>query len=180
MHQPRRLTGLSRAIALASLAGAALAASFIATAAEVIPDLDWLELLPETERANAGQMAPLPGHDFLNEDPGQALPQEMSFTVNPTVAGRLVRVPGFVVPLELNDEGEVTEFFLVPYFGACIHMPPPPPNQIIHVTPPEPFRLPSLQVPYWVTGPINLGEKMTKVGASAYEIKATDIRRYQR
>ena len=46
--------------------------------------------------------------------------------------GAVVRIPGFVVPLD--DEAElVSEFLLVPYFGACIHVPPPPPNQIVHV-----------------------------------------------
>ncbi|MCW5966727.1 MAG: DUF3299 domain-containing protein, partial [Bryobacterales bacterium] len=45
---------------------------------------------------------------------------------------KLVRVPGFIVPLE-DSATEATEFLLVPYQGACIHVPPPPPNQIVHV-----------------------------------------------
>ncbi|MBI2319708.1 MAG: DUF3299 domain-containing protein, partial [Betaproteobacteria bacterium] len=46
--------------------------------------------------------------------------------------GARIRIPGFIVPLE-NSRGQITEFLLVPYFGACIHTPPPPSNQIIHV-----------------------------------------------
>jgi hypothetical protein len=46
--------------------------------------------------------------------------------------GGIVRVPGFVIPLEDNDR-EVSEFLLVPYPLACIHVPAPPPNQIVHV-----------------------------------------------
>jgi hypothetical protein len=45
---------------------------------------------------------------------------------------KLVSVPGFMVPLE-DDADQVTEFLLVPFAGACIHVPPPPPNQMIYV-----------------------------------------------
>jgi uncharacterized protein len=48
------------------------------------------------------------------------------------VDGKLVRIPGFIVPLEDYLE-EAAEFLLVPYYGACIHTPPPPPNQMVHV-----------------------------------------------
>ncbi len=46
--------------------------------------------------------------------------------------GKLVKVPGFAVPLE-DWASSVTEFLLVPYVGACIHTPPPPPNQLIYI-----------------------------------------------
>ena len=48
--------------------------------------------------------------------------------------GARVRIPGFIVPIETNEDKLVTEFFIVPYFGACLHMPPPPPNQIIYAS----------------------------------------------
>ena len=46
--------------------------------------------------------------------------------------GKLVKIPGYMVPLE-DDSEVVSEFLLVPYVGACIHTPPPPPNQIVQV-----------------------------------------------
>jgi hypothetical protein len=46
--------------------------------------------------------------------------------------GKVVKIPGFVVPLEDYEE-EAAEFLLVPYFGACVHTPPPPPNQLVYV-----------------------------------------------
>lgn len=46
--------------------------------------------------------------------------------------GTVVRVPGFVIPLEDNDQA-VSEFLLVPFPMACIHVPAPPPNLIVHV-----------------------------------------------
>ncbi len=50
--------------------------------------------------------------------------------------GDRVKLPGFVVPIEF-DLDEMREFLLVPYYGACIHVPPPPANQIVHVVLPE-------------------------------------------
>lgn len=47
--------------------------------------------------------------------------------------GQRVRIPGFVVPLDDATE-EGAEFLLVPYYGACVHTPPPPPNQMAFVT----------------------------------------------
>jgi hypothetical protein len=70
--------------------------------------------------------------------------------------GERVRMPGYLLPLEL-DGTRVTEFFLVPYVGACIHVPPPPPNQIVHVrmTDNESYQSEKLFEPVWVTGVIS-------------------------
>lgn len=149
-----------------------------AASAEKVINLDWLELLPENERANGVAAAPPPGHNFL-DDSGTAMSQEMSFAVNPAVNGALVKVPGFVVPLDLDAKGQVTEFFLVPYYGACIHYPPPPPNQIVYVIPPKPFKLPTLTTPYWVTGRLQTASKTSRVGAAAYTVTASSMEIYK-
>ncbi|WP_039989766.1 DUF3299 domain-containing protein [Paraglaciecola arctica] len=65
--------------------------------------------------------------------------------------GKLVKIPGFVVPLEGNNE-TTTEFLLVPYFGACIHVPPPPANQIVYVKFSEAVPIDNLYDAVWVTG----------------------------
>ncbi len=51
---------------------------------------------------------------------------------NADLDGEKIRLPGYLLPLEFADK-KVTEFLLVPWIGACIHTPPPPPNQIVHV-----------------------------------------------
>lgn len=51
---------------------------------------------------------------------------------NTELNGKNIRLPGYLLPLEFADK-KVTEFLLVPWIGACIHTPPPPPNQIVHV-----------------------------------------------
>ncbi|ELR63206.1 hypothetical protein C942_03995 [Photobacterium marinum] len=98
----------------------------LAQAGDVLK-LDWLDLIPEKERAQfTPNTMPLQNHD------GDAAKQSMIGGVRDELNGSKVKIPGFVIPLEGNDK-VVTEFLLVPYFGACIHVPPPPPNQIIYV-----------------------------------------------
>ncbi len=69
--------------------------------------------------------------------------------------GKRVRIPGYLLPLEVSAT-KVTEFLLVPYIGACIHVPPPPPNQIIYVKiiQNQSYQSNSLYDPVWVTGTI--------------------------
>ncbi|MFQ3172340.1 MAG: hypothetical protein ACI9DG_002381 [Oleispira sp.] len=91
---------------------------------------------------------------------------------------QLVRIPGFVVPLEFDDEQTITQFFLVPYFGACIHMPPPPPNQLIYVSYPEGLKLEALYDPFWVTGLLKTSLVENETAISAYAIDVNSIMPY--
>jgi hypothetical protein len=65
--------------------------------------------------------------------------------------GRNVRIAGYALPLEFTGKG-ITEFLLVPYVGACIHSPPPPPNQMVMVHLKQSFQMKELYAPVWVTG----------------------------
>ena len=71
--------------------------------------------------------------------------------------GQRVRIPGYLLPLEMSDT-KVKEFLLVPYIGACIHVPPPPQNQIVYVniTQKEGYRVEGLYEPVWVSGEISV------------------------
>jgi hypothetical protein len=89
-----------------------------------------------------------------------------------------VRIPGFVVPLEFDNEQTITQFFLVPYFGACIHMPPPPPNQLIYVSYPEGLKLDALYDPFWVTGLLKTSLIENETAISAYAIDVYSIMPY--
>jgi len=94
----------------------------------------------------------------------------VSTSVRAEFDNRPVRLPGYVVPLSYNDKQQVTEFFLVPYFGACIHVPPPPPNQIIYVSYPKGFTLPDLYTPFWVQGTMKIATKEHELGVSSYSM----------
>ena len=94
-----------------------------------------------------------------------------------SLAGQKVRLPGFVVTLE-GDEKSVREFLLVPYFGACIHVPPPPSNQVVHVFPAKPMAERLAMYPVWVSGTIKTGLVDTVLGSAGYRIDNAVVEEY--
>ena len=79
--------------------------------------------------------------------------KERQNLVNNGLAGKDVRIAGYLLPLEFSETGD-TDFLLVPYVGACVHVPPPPPNQIVFVRLAEKFIAKDLFTPVWVEGPL--------------------------
>ena len=110
---------------------------------------------------------------------GMAAQQVMDFSVNQALDGSNLKIPGFIVPLDVGKDGLVTEFFLVPYFGACIHVPPPPPNQIVYVRMNKGIALDSIYEAYWITGRMKVSRKATRLGASAYQLDASKVEIYK-
>ena len=98
--------------------------------------------------------------------------------VNPAIVGQVVRIPGFVVPLEDSKEG-LKEFLLVPYFGACIHSPPPPANQIVHVLPKTPAKGLRSMDTVWITGTLATVRTDSYMGAASYRIEAQNVAPYE-
>ena len=97
--------------------------------------------------------------------------------VNPRMDGATVRLPGYVVPLE-EVKGELQEFLVVPYFGACIHSPPPPANQIVHVAGARaPKGLRTMDA-VWVTGVLKAQRLDSVMGVSGYQIQGAQVERY--
>lgn len=159
----------------------------LATQAREARDLEWFDLLPEADRE---AMKKLPetmaelnreqlesGADELTDD--VKMPEVLSSTrVRGELEGEYVRIPGFLVPLEHTERGDPFRFFLVPYFGACIHSPPPPPNQIVHVT----FSggLPTdLYAPYNVVGELEIETTENELGLATYTIDADSISEFR-
>jgi uncharacterized protein len=97
---------------------------------------------------------------------------------NPRLVGQVVRIPGFVVPLEDTNDG-LKEFLLVPYFGACIHSPPPPANQIIHVLPKAPAKGFKSMDTVWISGRLTTPRTDSYMGVSGYRIEADAVTRYE-
>ena len=97
--------------------------------------------------------------------------------INPAVVGQTVRLPGYLVPLEETKDG-LKEFLLVPYFGACIHSPPPPANQIVHVLPKVPAKGLRSMDTVWVTGVLTGARTDSYMGMSGYRIEATQVAPY--
>ena len=105
--------------------------------------------------------------------------QALSSTkVNAELNGAKIRLPGFIVPLELDEPQTVTQFFLVPYFGACLHMPPPPPNQIILVNSPDGIQLQELYMPFWILGELSTSITENDMATAAYSLRMAGIEAY--
>ena len=92
--------------------------------------------------------------------------------------GRRVRIPGFVVPLDdAQDEG--AEFLLVPYYGACVHTPPPPPNQMAFVTMQggRPIKL-ALFDAVWMEGTLRIVNYDSPYGSVGFTIEGMSMAPY--
>ena len=159
-----------------------LACTLPALAAEV-RELQWAELVPE------GAPPPPPPqaiHDMsdlaaaLAAESGPAAAQQSpAAPVVEALDGQRVKLPGYLVPLELTDEGRVTEFLLVPYFGACIHVPPPPSNQIVHATSELGVRVDALYQPFWIEGPLKVEHASSELAEAGYRMRAEKIYLYE-
>lgn len=167
--------------ALLALVGAALL-PFAAAAAEP-RELPWEELMPKGWDPMAG-LKRSPGLGLLGDGDPRALElmRELreawdNAPTRPELDGQRIAITGYLVPLE-QSRGELREFLLVPYFGACIHTPPPPANQIIHVLPARPAKgLRTMEV-VTVKGPLKATRGDSAMGASGYRIDAAAVEVY--
>jgi hypothetical protein len=135
-------------------------------------EIDWLELMPPEDLAALEAMGEIDHSGFVINE---AL--SSSKTV-PTMDGAVGKIPGYVVPLSFDDRGRITEMFLVPYFGACIHMPPPPPNQIIHIRPGKPLAAGELWDAYWAIGTLRITPTENETAQAAYSMDLERLELY--
>jgi hypothetical protein len=151
-----------------------------------LPETDWLELMPEADQKALEQMPEI-DHDSpeaqgtFTEKGGmkqsKGLPAVMYSTKTvPAMNGRDIRIGGYPVPLEADAKGNSTLFFLVPYPGACIHVPPPPPNQLILVRYPKGLKLADIYTPLWVTGKVQVEKISNDLADAAYALDAQKVR----
>ena len=160
-------------------------AGSLPAAQDDVRELEWEDLMPE-------DWDPFSGLDALMSDDVQNLADDSaqaetlmnayreairSAPVVGELDGQQVRLPGFVVPLDFEDT-ETSEFLLVPYFGACIHVPPPPSNQIVYVKTVAGYPLEELFDPVWVTGEIRTQAHLNELGDAGYTMQATIIEPY--
>ena len=158
-------------------------------------EIDWVALMPEDylsallnrpEFLNdiADGSAADSVDDFaskqLEDEQAQRYQQALVSTrVIEAFDGKAIRIPGFIVPLEQNDEQKATAFFVVPYFGACLHMPPPPPNQILYVEYKEGIAVENLYDPYWFEGTVKIDNHESALGTSAYSLVLDSFALYE-
>ena len=146
-------------------------------------ELTWSEMIPPDAAPEVPDMAPM--HDLsqlgnLDPEAAPAAKQDLpNAPVVPALNGQHVRLPGYIVPLEVNEDGRTTDFLLVPYFGACIHVPPPPSNQIVHVTSKVGVKLEELYQPYWIEGAMQVKPSTSELADAGYQMDAQKIYVYE-
>ena len=147
-------------------------------------DLAWSEMIPPDAPAEVPNMKPM--HDLsqmsdaLAAESAPAAKQDLpNAPVVQSLDGQAIRLPGYIVPLEVNEEGRTTEFLLVPYFGACIHVPPPPSNQIVHVRSELGVKLEELYQPYWIEGALQVKASTSELADAGYQMDAQKIYVYE-
>ncbi len=142
--------------------------------------LYWEELLPEGELERldelyaAQQTMPghMPGGEMMGGVMGGVMGAQIgTFNVVDELDGKLVRIPGFVLPFEYGKSGKISEFLLVPYFGACIHTPPPPPNQMVYVKADKPADLGQQWNAIWAVGILRTQKHLNDLGDTAYTLE---------
>ena len=165
------------------------------TQADNYEEIDWVALMPEDDLSAllnrpeflndiADGSAADSVDDFaskqLEDEQAQRYQQALVSTrVIEAFDGKAIRIPGFIVPLEQNDEQKATAFFVVPYFGACLHMPPPPPNQILYVEYKEGIAVENLYDPYWFEGTVKIDNHESALGTSAYSLVLDSFALYE-
>ena len=151
--------------------------------------VEWQNLIPDEERqlfekyqtSNKASLGALQDR-FLktlqaaNDDAYQSALVSMN-TVS-ELNGRAVVISGFIVPIDFHDNQDPHSLFIVPYFGACIHFPPPPPNQMLFAQIQEGFSQFDLNQAYTLEGVIETGLFEDPMGTAAYILRVKSIRKY--
>ena len=179
---PDRSPGRPRAAADAAGGGAALKVA--GPTPVLVQELKWDDLVPANYRPDEiiakYSLAPLTDNDpraiKLYEELRAAL---QAAPVVKELDGKMVRLPGYVVPLE-SDGQRTSEFLLVPYVGACIHVPPPPANQTIYVIAEGAgAQVKQLFDAVWVTGKLEVRRARSELADAGYVLHASHVERYR-
>lgn len=132
----------------------------------------WKELVPEGYKP-----PPVRSQAFYDANPELAIQPELDAPMVESLDGKKIKIPGYVVQLE-GDAEKVTQFLLVPYFGACVHVPPPPPNQIVLVDFADGVKYEDTFDAVWVEGTIEVKRVEGDVAVVGYRMTAATVTPY--
>lgn len=156
-------------------AGAVTTSALPARAEDSLTEIGWADLIPDSggEELEALRQLGVVQHGEMSTP----FDQEKGGLLTKEFDGKRIRIPGYLVPLAYDGTG-VTAALLVPYVGACIHVPPPPPNQLIYVTTGEPYESVGLFEPVYVTGMFGAAATATQLAEVGYALSAEEIKPY--
>jgi len=147
--------------------------------------MDWVDLMPDSDlevllnppawvnEISEGSIEDIPTSALKSNiiEPEDSYQQALVSTqTRAELDGNNIRIPAYLVPLDFNDRQLATTFFAVPFYGACIHVPPPPPNQIILVHSDQGVGIEDLYTPYWLSGELHTDLEENDMATSAYSM----------
>ncbi len=144
-------------------------------------EIEWSDLLPpgEAERYAERKMQELQSLWDVEEGSEADIARQLGTHNAVTILdGHAIRLAGYAVPFEFGRNAMITEFLLVPYEGACLHAPPPPPNQTVYVKTSKPIRLKDLSKAIWAEGELNVTSTYTNLADAAYILNLTTLEKY--
>lgn len=182
---------MSRKFTTALLFATTLLASpvFAAGKTDAVTTIGWSDLVPADARKdlfNPAKVDHSKGPERPRSSPlgtQDSLDTASSAPAAPTVStydNRQIKMPGYVVPVDYDKDGRIIRFFLVPYFGACTHVPAPPTNQIVYVRYPQGFQPAALYEPFWVTGTLKVEAIHSELAESGYSMNGIKIEPYSK
>ena len=154
--------------------------------------LEWDNLMPpgyvESILEQSLQQTPTESSFFDwddNSDEAQKAYDELKAKLStapivPELNNQYVRLAGFLVPLDFDFDTETfSEFLLVPYFGACIHVPPPPSNQVVYGTASKPLKETWLDYAVWASGTLTTESASSEYAFAGYTMRGVEIVEYE-
>ena len=167
---------LTRRTTLAALAGSGLSVATQPVWAEAPLILEWKDLVPEEQGETMDRLRQMGVVNHGQMSTG--FEQQTKAQLTREFDGRVVRLPGYMAPLDFDGTG-VTSFLLVPYIGACIHVPPPPTNQLVFVTTEDPYEARGLFEPVIVTGVFGASATETQLAEVGYSMVADQVEAFK-
>lgn len=154
---------------------------------EPVHELNWEDLIPEDFHPAENPLLSLSREerDKLFNGSEESIDElaaiEEKLNYSPVVTnlnGKRVKIPGYIVPLEYDDQRELSEFLLVPYYGACIHTPPPPANQIVFAKSKTRVVIDNTYDPVWVIGTLHTQTFRSGIAEAGYTIELESMLAY--
>ncbi|MBX2836097.1 MAG: DUF3299 domain-containing protein [Gammaproteobacteria bacterium] len=154
---------------------------------EQVYELNWEDLIPDNFRPAENPLLSLSREErdklFNGSEESivelTAIEEKLNYSpVVTSLNGKRVKMPGYIVPLEYDEQRELSEFLLVPYYGACIHTPPPPANQVVFAKSKTRHVIDNTYDPVWVIGTMHTQTFRSGVAEAGYTIELESMLAY--
>lgn len=174
---------LSLALLVILFSALGLSGTTYAAANNKFEEIEWNDLIPPDWRPDPELVRLYQAGEIGDDDP-RVIETRRKFETpnqpaNPALDGKRIKMPGYVLPLDYTEE-KVKEFLLLPYHGACIHVPPPPTNQTVFVkTGKEGVSIRGMFATVWISGVLKIESVESDLAEAGYTLYAEKVEPYE-